>query len=202
MYKQLQSIANKNNVLNGPFYNNDPLTYCLGNNLSQRFNHASNAAVYGQNSKNCQIYLAEKCAKNWDNVCDYAYKNQSEEYTTRADIMGAGHYQVQGLTPSDILLLNTAYKKYLIKMHNCEAITEPFDPLVVASPYITHFRGMYCVPEYAVDPCTINYDPVMNRLLLRPWIAKQLFTNIKNTMIRRGTFCKLKGTRLGITCGL
>jgi hypothetical protein len=203
MYAKITSLASNSQVLNGQYYNNDPLTYCLGNNISQRFNHGGNADIYGQNSKNCQIYLAERCAKNWDDICEYAYNARTnDEYQTRADIMGAGHYQIQGLSPGEILLVNTAYKKYLIKMHNCEAITEPFDPLVAASPYITHFRGLYCVPEYAVDPRYIDSDPVMNRILLKPWIAKQLLCNIRNTMLRYGTLKYLAGTRLGKYYGI
>lgn len=197
MYSRLASLGNSE-VLNGPYYNNDPLTYCLGNNLSQRFNHGSNSDIYGQNGKSCQIYMAERCAKNWDDVCQYAYEgNTNEEFAVRADVMNGGMGQTTGLTSGDILLLNTAYKKYLTKMHNCEAITEPFDPLVVASPLITHYRGLYCVPEYAVNPSIIDLDPVMNRLLTKPWIAKNLFVNIRNTMMRYGTFEWLRGTKLG-----
>jgi acetylornithine/succinyldiaminopimelate/putrescine aminotransferase len=64
-----------------PVYNNDPLTYCIGDNASQRFNHGSHAATYGQNSKACQVYMANRCAQNWDGVCEYAAsKPANEEY--------------------------------------------------------------------------------------------------------------------------
>ena len=51
MYAQLSQFgASPVNAL--PVYNNnDPLTYCIGSNASQRFNHGSHAVTYGQNSR-------------------------------------------------------------------------------------------------------------------------------------------------------
>lgn len=204
MYSQLSRLASHSQVLNGPYYNNDPLTYCLGNNISQRFNHGGNADIYGQNSKPCQAYLSERCAKNWDDVCEYAYSPCSnDEYQTRANPVSYNEgCKPQGMNSGEILLLNTAQKKYLWKMFNCEEITEPFDPMVPASPLITSWRGTNCIPMYAVNPQTIDSDPVMNRILSKPWIAQNLLVNIRNTMARRGDFPLLKGTKLGSFYGI
>lgn len=197
MYKRLVLFGDSPvNVL--PVYNNDPLTYCIGNNASQRFNHGSHAVTYGQNSNSCQVYLANRCAQNWDGVCEYAASNAAnEEYTHAADTMFAGNHQTIGLTPGEILLKNTAESRFRIGMLNCELKTEPFDPVNPSSPYISYYVGQNCVPMYAVDPKTIDKDVVMNKILDNPKIAKQLLINIKNTMTRQGTFHLLKGTRLG-----
>lgn len=193
-------MASHSPVLHGAYYNNDPLTYCLGRNMSQPFNHGGYAETYGQNSKPCQAFLADRCARNWDDVCEYAYRpSTNEEYKIRANPIGYGDPQ---LNSGEILLVNTAQKKYLWKMFNCEAVSEPFDPLVVGSPTITTWRGMYCKPFYAVDPKTIDNDPVMNRILQKPWIAVPLLQNIKNTMTRNGNFGQLKGTKLGRFYGI
>lgn len=205
MYSQLSSLASHSTVLNGPYHNNHPLTYCLGDNISQRFNHGENADIYGQNSKPCQAYLSERCAKNWDGVCEYAYSpHTNEEYNIRANPISfnEGNKTPQGLNSGEILLLNTAQKKYLWKMFNCESFTEPFDPMVPTSPLITTWRGTNCIPMYAVDPHTIDTDPVMDRLLSKPFIAQNLFINIRNTMLRRGDFYLLKGTKLGRFYGI
>lgn len=204
MYSKLSCLASHSKVLNGPYYNNDPLTYCLGDNISQRFNHGGNADIYGQNSKPCQAYLSERCAKNWDNVCEYAYSPHANvEYKIRANPVSFGEgREARGMNSGEILLLNTAQKKYLWKMFNCEAVTEPFDPMVPASPLITTWRGVNCIPMYAVNPRTIDTDTVMDRLLAKPWIAQNLFVNIRNTMTRRGDFYMLKGTKLGRLYGI
>ena len=197
MYKQLARFGSSEvNVL--PVFNNDPLTYCIGNNASQRFNHGSHAVTYGQNSNACQVYLANRCAQNWDGVCEYAAsKPANEERSQVADTMFAGNDQTVGLTPGEVLLKNTAESRFRIGMLNCELKTEPFDPVNPSSPYISYYVGQNCIPLYAVDPKTIDRDVVMNKILDNPKIAKQLLLNIKNTMVRQGTFHNLKGTRLG-----
>jgi hypothetical protein len=197
MYAQLSHFgASPVNAL--PVYNNDPLTYCIGNNASQRFNHGSHAATYGQNSKACQVYMSNRCAQNWDGVCEYAASNQAnEEYGQVADTMFAGNHQTIGLSPGEVLLKNTAEDRFRAGMLNCELRTEPFDPVNPSSPYISYYVGQNCIPQYAVDPSTIDQDVIMNKILDRPHIAKQLLVNLKNTMIRQGTFPLLKGTRLG-----
>ena len=187
-------------VNNLAVYNNDPLTMCIGRNASQAFNHGSNGTVYGQNSAECQTFMAERCAKNWDEVCEYAASfPANEEFGIRADTMGYGMDTTVGMNSGDILLRNTAMKKYLVRMHggNCELKTEPFDPINPSSPYISNYVGTGCVPEFAVDPRTIDNDPVMDKILEKPRIAFQMLKNIRNTMIRNGTFHLLRGTKLG-----
>lgn len=188
-------------VNNLPIYNNDPMTLCLGTDINQPFNHGSNGAIYGQNSPECQIYLSQRCAKNWDGLCEYAVDDRLNppEYAIRADTLGQGMNGIIGLSPSDILVRNTAMEKYRISMNggqNCRLKTEQFDPINPSSPYMSYYVGD-CVPEFAVDPTNIDSDPVMNKLLDNPKIGMQILKNIYNTMRRKGTLSALKGTRLG-----
>ena len=53
------------------------------------------------------------------------------------------------------------------------------------------------IPEYAVNPLTIDTDIVMNKILMNPTIATNILINIYNTMKRRGTLSGLKNTKLG-----
>lgn len=181
-----------------PVYNNDPLTYCIGTNASQAFNHGSNGTTFGQNSNPCQVYLAQRCAQKWDGICEYAASfPANSEYYQKADTMFAGNREVLGLSPGDILVRNTAQEKFRSNMLNCQLKIEPFDHLNPSSPYIAYYIGQNCIPEYSVDPYTIDRDPVMHKILDNPQIAVQMLTNIKNTMARNGTLHLLKGTRLG-----
>lgn len=204
MYKIISNfgsniISSNNNIMTL----DDPLTYCIGNNLSQRFNHGSNADVYGQNSKSCQAYLAQRCAKNWDSICEYAASEcANNEYATRANTINSCCGGGCIMSPGDILLKNTALEKYRIAMLNCEETVEPFDPLTANSPLIHYYSGSNCVPIYEVNPINIDNDPVMNKILNNPKIAINMLINIKNTMRRKGTLGLLRGTRLGNFYGL
>ena len=194
MYKRVSGFVSRKPSA----YYNDPLTYCLGNDISQRFNHGSHGDLYGQNSKPCQVFLSKRCANEWDSICEYAASpSTNDEYATRAALNGAGSHQIIGLSSSDILIRNTAMEKYRVAMTNCELRREAFDPVSPASPEITYFTGRYCQPIYAVNPLRIDEDPVMNRILMKPNIALDILLNVKNTMTRVGTISQLDGSRLG-----
>jgi len=184
---------------------NNPLTYCLGDDMNQRFQHgASNIDTYGQNSRPCQLYMAEYCSQGWDAVCEYASKNTNISYPNQAQNCGdASDVACYGLNAGEVLIHNTAARKYLIKMHNAHQKYEPFDPTVPNSPMISYWVSDNCsygapgVPEYAVDPATIDDDLVMDKILRKPVIAMNILINIYNTMKRYGTLPQLQGTKLG-----
>jgi hypothetical protein len=82
--------------------------------------------------------MANRCAQNWDGVCEYAAsKAANEEYSQVAGVMFAGNHQTIGLTPGEVLIKNTAEDRFRIGMLNCELRTEPFDPINPSSPYIS-----------------------------------------------------------------
>ena len=193
---------NFGNVSNLPVYNNDPLTYCMGSSPAQYFNHGTSLMSVGQNSPPCQAYLATRCAQKWDNNCEYLSNVQSAGSDVAPQISSSSNTMY--LTPGDILLVNTAEKKYLMQMlgTNCQKRTEQFDPVAIGgSPFITTYVGE-CFPVYFVDYKTIDSDHVMNKLLSKPWIATKFFGQLKSSMMQMGLFHTLRNTRLGKFYGL
>ena len=185
---------------------NNPLTYCLGQNIDQKFMHGSSSAVInGQQSKKCQEYLGDYCAANWDGFCEFASQNTNIDYPNNLGLCNQlfGDTACKRLNAGEILVRNTAAKKYLKSMGNCKRKFEPFDPNVPTSPLISYWvsdscdYSSNCVPTYAVDPKTIEQDPVMNKILCKPIIALEILINIYNNMRREGTLSQLNGTRLG-----
>lgn len=180
-----------------PLYNDDPLTYCLGNDLSQKFNHGGNSYLYGQNSRPCQIYLAQRCARNWDAVCDWACDARSNQEKRVAVGTLAQDWPVQGLTAGDLLLRNTCLEKYRVTMDGCEVKREPFDPLVARSPMLIHFQGRYCRPTYGLKyPIEWSDDDVvLQKLLDRPYVAPDVLRDLYASYLRSGA-CFSSETRL------
>lgn len=182
---------------------NHPLSYCMGNNLNQRFLHGGHSDTFGQDSKQCQLYMAQYCSKKWDSFCEIASKNNNGSFPN--NVQGCIYYgdvPCKGLTSGEILIHNTAAEKYLFKMHNSIEKFEPFDPTVANSPLIRYWVNdcsytRSSVPEYVVDPDKIDEDIVMNKILEKPIIAMNILVNIYNTMKRYGTLSKLRGTKLG-----
>jgi hypothetical protein len=180
----------------------DPLTYCLGNTIDQRFLHGGHSDTYGQDSRPCQIYLAEYCSTQWDDICEVASRNKSISFPNNAG-RSCGEKSVQacyGLNSGETLIHNTAKRKYLVKIHGCVKKYEPFDPTVASSPLISYWVSETgnCIPVYGVDPTKIDDDPVMNKILAKPTIAFDVLINIYNTMKRKNTLSSLKGTKLGM----
>jgi hypothetical protein len=184
---------------------NDPLTYCINNQMDQRFLHGSSSDTLGQHSKSCQLYLSEYCAQKWDGFCELASKNQNYSYPNNLqECNSASDVACMGLTAGEVLIRNTASEKYLVNMRNCKKKYEPFDPTVASSPMISYWvkdsncaNNGNCVPEYQVDPKTIDDDIVMDKILQKPIIAIKILINIYNTMKRKGTLKHLRGTKLG-----
>jgi hypothetical protein len=178
---------------------NNPLTYCIGNNMDQRFLHGGNADIYGNGSEQCQLFMADYCASEWDDFCEIESRNNSKSFP--AHIQGCIDIgESCGGTAGESLIANTASRKYLVKMHYAHEKYEPFDPTVANSPMIRYWVsdcGRYAVPEYAVDPENIDQDIVMDKILENPKIAMNILINIYNTMKRYGTLSKLRKTKLG-----
>lgn len=179
--------------------NVNPLTYCIGDNMDNNFTHASN--LYGQHSAKCQMFLSDYCSLNWDSNCEIASRNLNKSFPN--NITSCNKSGCNDLNAGEILILNSAQKKYLSKDYNCNWEYEPFDPTVVNSPLVRYMSNGNCtngncMPTYEVNINGLDKDPIMNKILAKPQIATNLLTNIYNTMKRKGTLESIKDTRLGI----
>ncbi len=184
---------------------NNPLTYCLTTGLDSAFMHGGQANILGRNSRPCQLFLSEYCAQGWDNFCEIASENQNISFPNGMTRPCGGCSPV-GTTQGDMLIRNTAERKYLVQMINGQQVFEPFDPLVASSPMISSWRPvgfqLNMAPIFAVNPNTIDNDIVMDKILARPHIARDILTNIFHTMKRLNTLQNLKGTKLGNFYGI
>lgn len=182
----------------------DPLTYCLGTSMDQRFLHGSHADIYGQYSSQCQSYLGKRCADKWDDFCEVASADTSVNYPNSIALCNSSNgVPCRGMNAGDILVYNTAREKYLVAMHGCKRKYEPFDPTIPTSPLISYWVSdkcdgyTNCIPEYEVKAEGLDEDPVMNKILAKPIIALDLLINMFNTMQRKGTLSSISSTKLG-----
>ena len=181
----------------------NPISYCIGTNISQQFDHGSSAIqIDGQNSKPCQSYLSDYCAVGWDGFCEFASNNKGYSWPNN---IGACCSSIAGanLTSGEVLVRNTASKKYLVAMADCYQKFEPFDPTVANSPMISYWvpgpnnYSNSCTPTYRVDPKIIDKDVVMDKILSNPKIAIDILKNIYYTMSSDGSIKQLDNTKIG-----
>jgi hypothetical protein len=180
---------------NAYFPVNNPLTYCINNQVESKFAHGGQTHNISPNSKSCQNYMSEYCASEWDDFCEYASNNKDYQ-----NIHQSSSFPFRSLNSGEILIRNTAAQKYLVEMINGEKKYEPFDPTVATSPMISYWvnsNHATMIPIYSVDPTKIDQDPVMDKIINNPIIAFEILVNIRNTMKNKGTLQQLKGTKLG-----
>ncbi|MBT7706847.1 hypothetical protein HN747_05380 [archaeon] len=159
------------------------------------FFHGSSSNAFGKDSRNCQLYMSQYCAKNWDKFCELKSNNTDTRWPN--EVTGDG--VDRRMTAGEIIIRNTAHAKYLQSMAGCKAVSQPFDPTVPSSPMVTYYTSESdnCVPVYAVNPQTVDGDVVMDKLLGRPHIAPDILINIYNNAKRNGSLAALNGTKLG-----
>jgi hypothetical protein len=195
-YKKVSSIGSNSYTLT-----DNPVTSCIGDTLEQRFTHGGSATQLGQNCRNCQLFMSQYCAEGWDKYCDIAESDKTEGYPNTMGNCSKGFSCFEGLTSGEILLVNTAERKYLVETRGCQIKSQPFDPNVATSPNVYSFvdgcNNTKCVMFLEVDPSKIESDIVMNKILEKPSIGMGILSNIYNTMKAKKTLSSLAGTSLG-----
>lgn len=191
-YVSLSELGNNNSS------NNNPLSYCMSDGIDTSFKHGT---LFGPKSKQCQLFMSQRCSQVWDGACELASNNTSKTANLHCSGDSSGNGCRLELNNGDLLIRNTAIKKYRTAMYNCQVHEEQFDPNVPNSPMITYITDSPgncgpCMSLYEVDPKNIEKDPVMNKLLNNPRIALDILKNIYNTMKNKDTLKDLEGTRL------
>jgi hypothetical protein len=177
--------------------NNNPLSYCTVDTINTEFNHPDNSYRITPNSRPCQIFMAQYCSENWNDVCEIMANKPNDYYGNVGNMVMQPKGYNYKLNEGEILVRNTAARKYLVQMLNGILVSEKFDPLVPDSPTIDTYKGQNLIPIYAVNPVNIDFDPVMNKLVNNPRIGYDILSNIYNTMKRDGTLIQLSNTKLG-----
>ena len=123
-------------------YSSNPLSYCMNSTLDNEFTHGSTGNLFGQHSAKCQMFMSDYCSKRWDANCEVSSMNINKSYPN--NIGSCGTAGSIGLTAGDILVQNTAAKKYLVENYNCHWNYEPFDPTVANSPLVRNIMANPC----------------------------------------------------------
>lgn len=174
----------------------NPLTYCMLDGLDSNFAHGS--WLNDWKSIKCQQFSSDYCAANWDEACEVMSMRDDTRFPNQLST------QNRRMTAGDVLVYNTAYKKYATGLAGSSRVEyEPFDYTVADSPLVSRIvPSMNSFGQstviFDVDEKTIDTDPVMNKLLSKPTIAPDILAGIKATRQRTGRLHELAGTALGV----
>jgi hypothetical protein len=204
------SMSRFGNIAPTASASDSPLTFCLVDSMDSKFLHGGTASTSGPRSRQCQTFMAERCAANWDGFCDYFYREHTagsswpdgRVWPNLGTPNQWGNRGASSLSLGDQLLKNAAERRYCT-FPTCVPHQEPFDHMNPQSPMITSYRPRDggsdgCVPVCRVNPATVNHDVLMKRMLQNPAVCSATLINACNTAKREGT--DLSGTDIGKFC--
>lgn len=212
MYRQISDFApDMDNS-----YSADPVFYCTTDFLDSQFLHGPQGRIFGRYNTNCSEFISQRCAKNWDELCEAISHDRETKYPNTAGPLRTYSKSESCLPYGEQMVRDTAFKKYKTMTMNCNLKCEPFDPTVPNSPMICYETRMSCPPDstsclgtaeggacqsiYSItadQAKVLDQDPVMNRILDKPDIALDLIEQIYTTMKKENTLELIRNTRLG-----
>ena len=199
-YTKLQSNQYPSKGVYQEDMTDNPVDMCVFSDVNKSLTGGVLGYRYGPSNENCQLFMSERCSKNWDSVCDIASKNSTAQYPNTATIRGNAQgspLEITGGSTVGAQLIHNAGQRRFCKFSNSNIQQFPFDPTNLSSPTVTRInRSQYGNnPVCSVDPRSIDSDILMNKMLDDPSTSMDTLTNICSKM--KG---KLNGTRIGKFC--
>lgn len=169
------------------------LQYCFGNK-------SDSILMFGHgllnDSRAAQVYAANYCSKNWNQICEIS---SADDDTNVVNLVKPT--VLRRLSRGEILVRNTAITKYMVGVYGAVKKQEYLHPQDSTSPIVTYWKSKNELHpmhmDFSVNPSTIDSDPVMNKILEKPYIAMDILQNIHNNMKRTNKLGQLNGTKLG-----
>ena len=180
-------------IISNDIYNDhsiNPVFTCMGNTLHDSFMLGATSSVTNSNNEECQSFMSDYCALNWDNRCE-ALSHSTSFASNSASILPSNNSKI-----GEILVFNTATKKYLSNPNQIRWSYTPFNPVVADSPLVRKFISGS--PKLQVDS-NIDNDVLMDKILLNPEKYLSILQNIYQTMKNNNTLDSiLENTKLGL----
>lgn len=141
----------------------NPLSYCLYPNYNSQWIHGS-TSVNQLNTPYCdpcQNIMAERCGKNWDDVCDiYVNHNCDTSWPNTGAIdqisqRKASHFLKFTPSVGDNLIRNSV-ERSLFHYPNSNVKLTQFDPNVAGSPFYKTYSSNTLIPEWTLHPTLLK----------------------------------------------
>lgn len=181
-----------------PLLRTDPVGYSIYRDTNSFFDEGSLARTFGPTTKNGQLYMAEKCAGNWDGACELLSRNNETGRVNSAKVESPvfNTPAPSNMTIGDFLIENSAERRFC-NFDTCSISSELFNVNDPTSPLIHDIgsnRTTPCVPVCKPPPNPDN-DILLNKVLNEPYKHTDLLLNMyHNCKNNRDAY---KNTRIG-----
>jgi hypothetical protein len=197
-YTKIQNFGKDLN----PVLKTDPVGWSIYYDPDSFFDIGPTAQWYGPNSINPQLYMAEKCSKNWDGACELASRQRSDgvqkQMCNNARISSPlfARSSPPNMTVGQFLIENSAVRRFC-DLSSCAVTEEPFNPLDSDSPMVKSYGccgNKICMPV-CKPPQNPDNDILLNKVLDEPEYHVDLLLNMyRNVKNDRNAY---KNTRIG-----
>jgi len=170
-----------------PALRTDPVASSIYRDVDSFFTEGSLAWRQGPASEEAQLYMAEKCSKEWDAACEFASRNNDISKPNVGLVQSPVFQQNAPGTMSigDYLVLNSATRKYC-NMDSCSITESLFNVNDPTSPIVKKIGSMTtrpCMPV-CVPPENPDNDILLNKVLNEPQkytdLLLNMYVNCKN----------------------
>ena len=192
-------IANFGNL--NPALKTDAVAYSIYQDLGSYFQIGANASDFGPSSEKSQLFMSERCSKNWDGACELMSRNKQQALSNVGGVSSTlfSSKPSPDLTIGDVMIDNSAVRRFC-NMDSCSITKESFNPLDSDSPMITKYGE--CSYENCQPVCMPPPDPdtdvILNKVLDFPDRHVDLLKNMYNNVIKSGKRANYKNTRIGM----
>lgn len=196
-YAQISKFGNSLN----PVLTLDPVASSIYKDPDSSFDIGDTAYLYGPEKESSQLYMAEKCSKNWDGACEFLSRNNDNTKCNVGKISSPlfqTMYAPGKQTIGDFLVENSGVRKFC-DLSTCNMTQEPYDYQNPNSPWVTRY-GCYsdkkCLPV-CLPPSNPDTDILLNKVLDKPDLHIDLLINMYKNVIKNGTREQYRNTRIG-----
>jgi len=179
----------------------DPVVASIYKDPDASFDIGAMAYLYGPTKLNSQLYMAEKCSKNWDGACEFLSRNQDTSKPNSGKIASPLFKNVQPPgkeTIGDFLVENASVRRFC-DLSSCMIRQEQFDPTNPNSVWISSYGccgESECLPV-CLPPENPDEDILLNKVLDKPDLHIDLLVNMYKNVKKRGTRDNYKNSRIG-----
>jgi hypothetical protein len=195
-YARIATFGQLNKVLQ-----TDPVGYSIYKDIDSSFDQGPTSRLFGPDQPNAQLYMAEKCSKEWDGACELLSRNTDGTKCNvgKIDSPLFKSPSPAGMTIGDFLVENTATRRFC-DLSSCKMTHESYNPMDPNSPFVTSYGSCGftdCLPV-CTPPDNPDNDIVLNKVLEKPHMHVDLLVNMYDTINRSKQRSKYEKTRLGM----
>jgi hypothetical protein len=180
----------------------DPVAASVYSDIDASFDKGELAIRYGPRHRTSQLYMAERCAKNWDGACEFLSRNDDNNSVCNQGRVASALFRTLNPpgseTIGDILVENTAVRRFC-DLSSCAISAEPYNPNDPDSAWVKSYGccgTTQCLPV-CMPPDDSDADIVMNKVLDKPQLHMDLLVNMYKNVNKTGTREKYVNTRVG-----